>query len=276
MSFRQVDADEGIELDTGEKQTGSLFFNTSDIPDGEYTVRLESDDDTQDILVDISLPGEEQIANYLEDDFDDNSLTSRSNTNDGVYAHPDANVAGDVFIGRYRPEWNATVNDSGSVSATNGRVEFSEAGPEEVTGAISVPSDFTTGSFQSDVNWVTRGSGDDNFTVQYISDSYKVPGDSNQYPDNGVLTQTTDTGTPSLVKSESGSGAGIVSSTVTSDSYTESFTRDSYGNYEYIIDGASQGTTTDTFLPEDPSYVQVALRGSSGGSTVSIDNLVVQ
>ncbi|MFB6244863.1 MAG: hypothetical protein ABEJ03_00790 [Candidatus Nanohaloarchaea archaeon] len=35
--------------------------------------------------------GPAEITNYLEDDWGDNSLTSRSNTKDDLFAHPDAN-----------------------------------------------------------------------------------------------------------------------------------------------------------------------------------------
>lgn len=119
MSFRQVDADEGIELDTGEKQTGSLFFNSSGIPAGEYSVRLESDDDTTDLLVLITNLSVETVDNF---EVEPDGIYSSSETLSDYYSGN---------LGPYSITTNSPLEGSRSLETTAGDPAVITSQPED-------------------------------------------------------------------------------------------------------------------------------------------------
>lgn len=226
------------------------------IENGAYGVEAGS------ILAQLGLA---EIANYLEDDWGDNSLTSRSSTEDGVFAHPDANEAGDMLIGRYRPDWNTV---EGSPSASSEELNFS--GSNSVADALLVSSNFTVGSFSFNFRQTNAG---DPLRVWIFSSSF------NGYTrgGSGGIARPVDsyfvaTEQSALSKDDSGSKTNLVTGTSISDTnnHSESVTRNSYGDFEFFVDSTSQGTATDT------TFTESLFVGVSSRSNVTMDNLVIQ
>lgn len=211
--------------------------------------------------------GETEIANYLEDDWGDNALSSRTSTSDGVYAHPDANEAGDVLIGRYRPEWKIV---SGSSLVSSGELVWDDSDGDNFF--YATPSSFTVGSWQMDISISTSDSTDHGVALYLISSEAAIG------PSDAYSTCATDSSIYRLRKKDSGSTTTIISGSWSVDGayHTSKTTRDSYGNWELFNDGVSEGTTTDTFLPET-RYAMIRFDESgTGTSTIKADNLVVK
>lgn len=217
--------------------------------------------------------GETEITNYLEDDWGDNALTSRSSTNDGVFAHPDANEAGDVLIGRYRPEWN-TVTAGFSVSG--GVINWDGSSDDDAT--IRTNSNFVIGSWEIDVHFTTLGNGDDSVKLSFINTTPNGGGSVN--PDDGYQQMQLDDGSHLLRRYDGGASTNIISSSWgggsgDTDNHTYKTTRDAYGDWEIFEDASSDGTATDTNYKKT-AEVSLACFESGGGSVVDIDNLVVK
>lgn len=206
-----------------------------------------------------SISGIKEISNYLEDDFDDNSLTNRSNTDDGVYPAPDSNYAGDVLVGRYRPQWQKFDLPS-EISATNGVLKINNTGnsPE-----VRTASQLNFGSWKEDFKSGSSSCSFTNCRIQFrFIGSYK--GDN--------LSHRADVGTGEFVVEKNGTIVINGSWSVDTNTHTRRITRDVFGNTEQFLDGTSQGTS------------QVSLSGSSDylaervsqDTSVEIDNLVIQ
>ena len=226
------------------------------------------------------LLGLDTIENYIEDDWEDNSLTNRTSPEDGPYAHSNANEAGDVLIGRYRPVWN-TVNISNTV-VQNNRVEMTV--PTNSNGGIynsfTTTSEFTTGSWSVDLqlDQTESGTGSHIFFYGLMTDGSRALSSG-----NSICIQSSTESDVGLRKIESGSPTYIISMTSTNTSLTNQLTftvaRDSYGNYELLEDGSSRGTTTDSFVP--PLVEQSIMTYQSNQSeppevTFYVDNLAVK
>lgn len=214
------------------------------------------------------------IANYLEDDWGDNSLTSRSSTEDGVFVSPSVNVAGDMLIGRYRPEWN--LPEAGSWNTGNGEIEYvSETSDLMVyRAALRVNVGQTIGSWKVDIKQVGSGSS----PAFSIFGEYGGGSDDIRDASSNLFLGFMPKDGSEIRKYVGGSITLISSSTVSADEnyHTRKINRDSYGNFEHFYDGTSQGTATDTFLP--PVQVMGPLVYDSSDTTayVYFDNLVVQ
>lgn len=206
------------------------------------------------------------IANYLEDDWGDNALSSRTGAADGAYAHPAANEAGDTLIGRYRPNWAV---ESGSPSATNNELQLPDGSTTEQT--VSTPSEMTTGSFEIKYQFAANPS---NGALHYsvlCSDFSLV---ANVTTDSGYEARTVHNGDYNLTRRDSGSATDIIVSSwsVDTNQHTKRVTRNSYSSFELFLDGASKGTATDGTFTE--SVVQFI--GNNSTDRVDIDDLVVK
>lgn len=207
-----------------------------------------------------------EIAAYLEDDWDDNALTSRTSPQDDVYAHPDANEAGDVLIGRYRPEWDIVVSGP---TATNGYLHHDTANGN---GELRTPSNHTTGEWSFDFMWESIGASGDKMTTYYMRDL----SNNNQYHEwyedsiNGNELYR-------LYKVDSGSSTILIDYNWDGSTSWKSsrLTRDSYGNFEKFEDGASMATVTDSFLPNTETF-DMRFSDAGGGASWRRDNLMVK
>lgn len=200
---------------------------------------------------------------YLEDDWGDDSLTSRSNASDGVFTHPTANEAGDVLIGRYRPEW------TGNASATNNRLEFPGDG---ATSYVETPTSLQTGSWKFDGAHLTENGGGDNIHFHPL-----YAGSNNNYD---RLFGDSNHSTLNFRQLKAGTNTLIISATwnVDTNVHTEELTRDSYGNWESIHDGTSKGTATASWTPNiSKSNLRITDRtGGTDDDTKMVDNLEVK
>ena len=225
------------------------------------------------------LLGLDDIENYIEDDWGDDSLTNRSNTSDGVYAAPSANKAGEVLIGRYRPEWNITFSaPNSSVSVSNGEVSISQS--DNDTSIITTPTQIHTGEWSADI--YVDGEGDE-YTGADFAIIVETDGSSGRGSqlDNSVYISSRNTSgslNDSLIEQDNGAVTKLVDFGDNSDAGydTYSVTRDSFGNYEAFRNGSSKGTTSSSYLPK-PNYTSLmAAKSTNVSHTVKFDNLVIK
>lgn len=189
----------------------------------------------------------EEIGTYIEDDWDDNALTNRTDNTEGYFLHPSDGLlsgdfeAGDALKGVYRPEWKIqtgsfTVADQYAESAGN------------LEDAISTPSSFSVGSWEADVQMVSNTGDLELFSLAFM-DQDSTDFDANvSTPDNGYTIEARDNGDLRLVVRSGGSNSSITvgsSWSVDTDFHTYRATRDSYGSFELFFDGTSKGTGTD-------------------------------
>ena len=186
---------------------------------------------------------------YIGDDWEDNKLSSRDKA---------ATVATsfDKIFQTFRPEWTVK---AGTITVASGRVEGDAAGINEVQTSSSI----TEGTWEVDIIILATGS------HQLICIIYQ---DDNNFYEAG---NTTPGGTRSwcLRKYEGGTITDLIQSSWTeaTGTYRLKVTRDSSGNFEMFVDGASMGTATDTFLPT-ANYI--VLRVDDDNSS-AMDNLEV-
>ena len=227
--------------------------------------------DVQEITIDGVVAwtaGEPTIANYLEDDWGDNSLSTRTNPADGVYASPSAIRAGDTLIGRYRPEWSVT---NGSPSATSGYLSL--PGNDTTPDRLRTTSKWTTGTLQYDARQTTLQSSS---TTALIIMSF-----IHQDPNNKIFSYfRDDSGTTQfrrLTKTVSGTGTELIKNDTTPDTnwHTTKITRSAYGDWEAFWDGVSYGTATDSFLPDNNHRVRIKKQGYQANE-LRMDNVVYQ
>lgn len=203
----------------------------------------------------------EEITNYLEDDWDDNALSGRSNSEKGIYYQYGDGGAGDLLKAVYRPLWTVT---GGNPSVQSGSVVFGGTDAD----AIETPADMQTGEWEYDFTW-TDNQDWDTFSFKIFQDG------SNHFR----FELKSDNADPDfkLVKIESGSSSHIIDSSWEDDQgiqHTVRYTRDSYGEFELFYDGASQGTGTDTFTLTNMVYKFDW--GGQGGGTVEFDNFTAK
>lgn len=200
---------------------------------------------------------------YLEDNWDDNALSSRSNPTSGPWFYqPVPNQPGDTLVGRYRPDWTIP---SGTPSATNQRVEFPDSNANGIQ-EIVTDTDITVGSWQWDFTSaanVDAGSGSGLvFIWQDSNNKWFTPAQG----DDEVALRKTDAGTTTTIYK--------ASATVDDGNpHTIEQQRDDAGNFETFVDGASIGTGSDTFLPT-PNLMRYY--SSNWEAKVYLDNLKVQ
>lgn len=197
--------------------------------------------------------GLEEIANYIEDDWDDNSLTNRTSPDDGIFSHPDANEAGDIIIGRYRPEW---FTNAGSPSASGGEMIIASSSDT----SVSTSSNLDTGYWKLDFRLTSSSSGGFYNMFNHVAVNGYFRYENNVTDNKSVLL---DAGGDFIL------GSGAYSGTAT---HTLEITEDSFGNAELFEDGTSQGTGTKTSLSGVSSFI---IYSSSADSDMAVDNLVV-
>ena len=208
------------------------------------------------------------LDNYIEDDWNDNALTGRSNTEKDVFYQYYDSGTGDLLKGVHRPRWRHV---SGTVDATNQRVEM--YGDDSVQKVIETPSSLTVGSWTVDHRF--NSIGDDFLAVSIICDNvndYGIGRTQNGYwfgDRSGGSSPSYD-----LFVAEGGGNTRIIDAQSPQDTnwHTSECTRDIYGNFELIRDGTSQGTGTDTTYNETAA---MAL-GDCNTENVMYDNLAVQ
>ena len=220
-----------------------------------------------------------EILNYIEDDWDDNALTNRTDNTEGYFLHPSDGLlsgdfeAGDALKGVYRPEWLEEIN---SLAVQNGRLEWSQTGDGEVM--LSTPSDFSIGEFQMDAQYTTLGNDQDGIFL-FILREYDSGGLLSASADYlGIQLKDGSDNNFQYYKSVGGSRSTIIVNSWPGDTntYTIKGTRGPYGSLELILDGVSQGTATDTYTPPEPTVVSLDFYDSGGGSEANVDNLVIQ
>lgn len=209
------------------------------------------------------------LTNYLEDDWDDNSLTSRTSPSKDVFYQYGDGGAGDLLKGVYRPRWTT---ESGSPSATNNELQLSDG--STTYQAVSTPSNLSVGEWGIDfqANAVITGGSTVFEPIQAGSLPYD---DSRGRPTDGYFMQAVTNGSFELLREDTGSNsATIISGTWDDDtsSHTGKFTRDSYGGFELFYDASSQGTTTDTNF----STFEVLAIENNQEKRIDFDNLVVK
>lgn len=215
----------------------------------------------------------EEINNYIEDGWDDNSITGRSNPDEGYFLHPSDNLlsndyeAGDALKGVYRPEWTT---QSGSPSASNGVLSLSAG--DTTQQSILTPSEFTAGTWETDYKFTnTPSSGGICMVIMAQSTSLDGVG----RPNNCYFGYNHFNGDYHLYLNNGGSATNII--TTISLGVPESFatmkiSRTTRGNFELFHNGTSQGTATDT------THTGSRYNGYGSNTDVSsdYDNLVVQ
>lgn len=215
----------------------------------------------------------EEIANYLEDDWNDNALNNRSNASKGYYYNYHTGGTGDLLKGVYRPEWDY-YKSAGRLTVTNGEIQVDYDGSGSVD-IIETPSQFYVGSWQFD--WQLDPLGGDNNQINHFSIHN---GDrSSDFPPNSYEGHIAEGGTYKLQKVSGGTQSNLITPGWTNDTnvHTWKHTRDSYGNFELFFDGTSQGTATDTehTKPGGGGTFRLYFADSGGSGTAHIDNLVV-
>jgi hypothetical protein len=159
----------------------------------------------------------------LYDDWGDGNATARDRHVEGNYVSDNG-----VIPARIRPDWDGGTVTGGAYRLSNGAY----------TDALSKHD---TGSWEIDWQFVSDP------TSGYLFIEFLLQDSSNRYE---VLVGNG--GTHQVKKHQGGSNIGIVSGSHPDDTnlHTTRVTRDSDGNWELFLDGSSQGTATDTFLPD--------------------------
>ena len=174
---------------------------------------------------------------FLEDDWEDNAVETRSNADDDVFAHPQSNEAGDMLIGRYRPSWVVT---GGSPTASSGQLVL----PDNSNGYqyLHVPSDYQYGTARLDVYHRNHSEGRTTLTPSHM---YKPDQSANRNHDRGYSTSVDVVDDKYLLRMSDGTRL-IESSGMNYGAWvTWRKDVDPYGNWEVFQDGSSWGTTTD-------------------------------
>jgi hypothetical protein len=176
-----------------------------------------------------------ELDNYLFDDFADNGFNDRAGSKTGQYPDPSLGPSKN-YRGYVRPRWRSA---GGSPTVSNGELVLP---PGDTTTQIAVAENIAleTGTWEFDFQFST------------------TPGFSHQFEfiredgDNYYFIESQSGGGFELRKKEAGSFSTVIAGNwpVDSAAHTTKVTRDGSGNWELFFDGSSQGTTTDTFLPD--------------------------
>lgn len=206
------------------------------------------------------------LNNYIEDDWDDNSLTGRTGAEKDVFYQYSTGGTGDLLKGVYRPRWEV---ESGYVEANNSQLEVPPG--DTTTQNVTTTSEMSVGSWS--LSWV--------FETVISSGGVRInfmPGEllgSNLVPNNSIFIDINNfESNYDLIKRISGTNTRVITSTwpVDTNNHSSKVTRDSYGGAELFFDGTSQGTTTEA-EDIDVNYFNV---NSSSDAVFNADSLVVQ
>lgn len=210
----------------------------------------------------------EEINNYIEDDWNDNSLTSRSASEKGYYYNYQDGGTGDLLKGVYRPRWEST-GAGGSISSSNGYIQVARDGTSSVTKSASTPSAI----IPTEISWELYLTGQSTNKMQSIS--IITDEEPRENMGNEVSCGFDSADPRALSIAENGVTRNILSTpTVASDTWhTARVTRSTYGEYEVFSNGSSVGTVTDSFTP-NPGYIGVKTIHTN--ATTRADNLLVQ
>ncbi|WP_276301104.1 hypothetical protein [Halorussus lipolyticus] len=246
-------------VDTGAGNIGGSGGNKMNVRragDSTFNAALFESLDVTDLpnTVGSSAP---RLSNYFYDDFEDGSLRDRVGRRTGQYVSSDE--PGRVYAGVERPIWKT---GDGSPSVSNGALEMPAADTTNQF-VVATPYRFEVGTYE--------------FTFQFSST-----------PSTGrvrfeFLTETAakwvqiivdPDGTLRLERNDGTGKTTIISGSWNGDTnqHTAKATRDESGNYELFVDGTSQGTASDTYLP---NAKRVRLINTSD-ATVSIDRVKIR
>ena len=213
------------------------------------------------------------LNNYLEDDWDDNSLTGRTGAEKDVFYQYGTGGTGDLLKGVYRPRWDSI---SGSFTTSGGALQSTS------NASVTTPSEATMGSFSMDYQ-ISGSDGDaEEVDLGFMCPSPDVT--SLLKPQNGYMIRlyrsSLSNSDFNIAKMVGGTFSKIIdtSATATTDPLTLRADRDSYGNFELFEQGTSQGTGSDTEFSSS-GYAIISFLDAPGGSntdTGTIDNLVFQ
>ena len=179
------------------------------------------------------------------DDWNDNKITSRDNA-----ATTETGFT-DRFGKIFRPEWSQV---SGTTTVSNGRIVLNENNEKIQTSSTQV-----TGTWEYDFQLDSTGGGDYEAILQFMHDG-------TDYYQLSVM----DDGHIDLQKT--GSHLTTPSWSVDTDTHTLKLTRDSSGNMEIFLDGASLSTTTNNDIT---SSSNMYISNGNNSETSYVDNLKV-
>lgn len=218
------------------------------------------------------------FTNYLEDDWNDGTLSGRTNAAKDVFYQYGTGGTGDLLKGVYRPHWIG--EDTGDLTVTNGELECALQATHG-TGAQAVKiyttSNQTVGSWQWDIkHGDTTGSTTAGNTMTYF---FICDHTGDRYTGNSLLIvfhDRTDTNNTMLQKCVNGTNTALIAvqETLWTTYKPQRATRDSYGNFEMFFDGVSKGTATDSYLP-DAKYAKITAYDNDFSTTRKYaDNLI--
>jgi hypothetical protein len=190
---------------------------------------------------------------YLIDDFGDGTLTGRTDPITGKYVSPVDGAADSL----YRPEWSQL----GSPSVSGGVLSLS-AGDSTPQG-VNLSTDVSVGEWSFEFEF----SSDPTASGLY----YRI---IRQDGNNQIRVEVFNDGNIKIQKVDGGTISTLISGTWGSDTSTHTLraTRDQRGNMELFLDGTSQGTATDSFLPSIGDLEIANLTDSA----VSVDDVEVR
>ncbi|WP_414838161.1 hypothetical protein ACK3SF_02055 [Candidatus Nanosalina sp. VS9-1] len=190
----------------------------------------------------------EELSYYLEDDWNDNRLSSRNgSTSGGSYTADDGEV---LDTARYRPEWTYD-GDGLSINARNERLEITGGTGNNNHGYMYTSSELNCGTFEWDIQ-----------LGGYTSDDYHANNCSFQFMRQDAnnklqLTVSIKSGVV-LSKTESGTGTTLVSNSNaikgTTTNHTVRIEVEPNGDVELFIDDVSQGKASNSFLPDSNEF----------------------
>lgn len=176
-----------------------------------------------------------ELDNYLFDDFADNGFSNRTGSQTGQYPDPSLGPSKN-YRGYVRPRWRSA---GGSPTVSNGELVLP---PGDTTTQIAVAENIAleTGTWE--------------FDFQFSS----TPGFSHRFDfiredgSNVWFIESQSGGGFVLKKYEAGALNTVISGSWSPDTSPKTckVTRDESGNWELFVNGTSQGTATDTFLPD--------------------------
>lgn len=206
---------------------------------------------------------------YLKDDWGDNLLNSRSNDkNGGTYVDDEGDTLTDA---RYRPEWTA-VPDGITISASNGKMHIKGSTTNNNFPKVYTGSSLDVGKATFDIS--LGGMTTDSYHANNLS-LHWIWQDSS----NWVRTQVSIKTGLSLQKNNAGTKTDMISNSSavrgTTSVHTIDSILDTAEDVELILDGTSQGTATNAFVPAANRMHFAGFEDASGISTeFHIDNLL--
>lgn len=214
----------------------------------------------------------DELDYYIEDDWNDDKLTDRDDPEKGLYYAYSEGGTGDLLKGVYRPRWDARNHSYTTEDGYLSPDSTNEQDQMDVLGLVTTHKNIA-GSFSFDFNPQSYVSGEQNGSHYF---AYLADDGSNKY---SIQISTDDQDGWRIDKVEGGSSTAIVDAgtgqKIEEGTYeTIKATRSSYGEHELFIGGTSEGTATDTYLPERPKYLgPLRTENSPEGR---YDNLVVE